>query len=1117
MMSVSNVSAGAAASGYYKAEGYYVAGSPEAEAAASWYGKAAEQLADLGQSEFSGRVDDQTFSAMLDGHAPPTAKDRDGTWQEGQTLGRVVDGERQHRPGIDLTFSASKSVSVMGLVAGDARVVAAHDEAVKATMAYVEEKFITTRREVNGEIQHVPGKMIAGLFRHDTSRALDPQLHTHAVIQNMVLGEDGKWTALSNEEIYRNKMLIGAIYRNELAQNLEAAGFTVDRTGKDGITEIRGVPREVMDGFSKRRQEIEAALEARGVEGTAVDSALAALATRRNKQQGVDRTELKEAWEKEAQGFGVTMEQLHGISREAGLRTVTRLPGVTRDGEVVTTREAKASALVDFAIDHVSERNAVYSADEIMRVALNRSRDAGIRDIDRSITQKEESGRLVPVHMHDWKETRPQDVRQPGEGFTGTLKEVGEAPYQNNPKAKESTFVTVETRYGAQTVWGVDLAPSLAKQNAVPGDVIHLRVESQSPVVVRNDAGKEVMAHRNNWSAEVVERGQNRTAPADKPVTLERQTVRLYTDDATLAHERMVIREFRSAKRDGGVDLPGRFRPTGSLKMSGEAILQQRLKESTLTEGQKDAVAIGLTGDGRFVGVQGYAGTGKTTMIETLRKHAERAGYTVEGAAPSLPATGELAKAIPGSSTVASLLLAAGRGEVTGKSETILVVDEAGMISTRDMRGLMEMANRAGYARVMLVGDVKQLDAVSAGSPFAQLQKAGMPTAVMTDIQRQRSEDAREAVLHAIRGEVKQAFARISDIRTPQASQSFPSAVADVWLDLHSSVRAQTGVIVLTNRVREQVNQQIRTALKDEHRIARQDTRQETLGALSLTTAERREAASFKQGDVILSLRKIEGLEVNRLYDVTGTNYRANTITVRPEGGGGAEIALKLGNGSKVPSALVAFERGERDYAAGDQVRFTITDRDSGVINGARGTIERMTHRGAMVAMKDGRTLSLSPDSLAARGMDHAYASTAHNYQGSTIDRVIVGMTAGEQLSTQKSFYVNISRARDAVTLITDKPGDLADRIEKNTGNRPAALDAYAQRLADERAQLAARQTEKQAPSPARDHADTTEILREQVDKLKASERPKERNDRELAETMKEIEQMQKVKEGPIR
>lgn len=1115
MMSVSNVAAGAAASGYYHAEGYYVAGSAEAQAAASWAGSAAERLAEMGQKEFQGPVDDATFSAMLEGHAPPTEKDGQGKWKDGQTLGRMVDGERQHRSGIDLTFSASKSVSVMGLVVGDERVVEAHDQAVKSTMAYAEANFIKTRREVNGEITQVPGKMVAGLFRHDTSRAMDPQLHTHAVIQNMVLGEDGKWTALSNEEIYRNKMLLGAIYRNELAQNLEKAGFEVDRVGKDGITEIRGVPQQLMDGFSKRRQEIIAALEERGVEKTAIDSALAALATRPDKVKGVDRAELKAAWEKEAEGFGVTMDQLKGISESVRFEAATRLPGVTRDGaEINQTAEDRAAAVVEFAIEHLSERNAVYSDGDIKKIALSRAQTVGIHEIEAAIAQKEESGRLVAVHVHDWKERQSADGLQPGQGFTGTIISHGAAPYNNDPKNKESYFVTVQTRYGEQTVWGAGLGQQAANISVAVGDLVHLSVTSQTPVVVRTEDGKTINTHRNDWTVELLERSQDRE---NSGKVLEKETLRLYTDDITLAHETAVLMAFRTARREGGVSLPGRTRPNGSLVASGDALLKQQLSNSTLTEGQKEAVTVGLTGQGRFVGVQGYAGTGKTFMLETMVKYAEKAGYSVEGLAPTQKAAGELQEAIPGSGTVASYLLAAARGDIRGdKSKTILAVDEAGMLSTRDMRALLETANEAQYARVVLVGDVKQLDAVSAGSPFAQLQKEGLPTALMTDIQRQRTDEGRDAVLYAIRGEIKAAFENIKDIRTPGESSGVSEHVASAWLDLHSSVRERTGIVVLTNKVRQAVNEEIRKGLKAEHRLAEQDHRLDTLRPLSFTTAERREAGSFKPGDVLLALRKMGGLEVNKLYEVAETHGRSNAITVRAQEGGPA-LRLKLGNETTIPTAFAVFEKGERDFSVGDKVKFAISDREAGIINGARGVIGKISSAGVDVILQNGQKTTLAPETLAARGMDHAYAATAHDFQGATVDRIIVGMSANENLSNQKSFYVNISRSRDEVTLITDKPDKLADNIEKNSGERPTALDAYAQRLADERQAELAKAEHKEAPSPAPTHAETNEFLRGQAEKLRDADGPRERSDHELGETLKEIEQMQKVKEGPIR
>ena len=113
MMSIATVSAGAAASGYYKEEGYYKAGSQEGEKASAWFGKAAEEKG------LVGTVDDDRFAQLLEGKTP-----------EGNLMGRYVDGERQHRPGLDLTFSASKSASVAALVIGDERVIAAHDAAV---------------------------------------------------------------------------------------------------------------------------------------------------------------------------------------------------------------------------------------------------------------------------------------------------------------------------------------------------------------------------------------------------------------------------------------------------------------------------------------------------------------------------------------------------------------------------------------------------------------------------------------------------------------------------------------------------------------------------------------------------------------------------------------------------------------------------------------------------------------------------------------------------------------------------------------------------------------------------------------------------------------------------
>ncbi|ULB12532.1 hypothetical protein ORIO_22430 (plasmid) [Cereibacter azotoformans] len=266
---------------------------------------------------------------------------------------------------------------------------------------------------------------------------------------------------------------------------------------------------------------------------------------------------------------------------------------------------------------------------------------------------------------------------------------------------------------------------------------------------------------------------------------------------------------------------------------------------------------------------------------------------------------------------------------------------------------------------------------------------------------------------------------------------------------------------------------------------------------------------------MVISVRSVEGLERDKLYRVTSTLPYQNSITLRPEGGG-AEVALTLGQGSKAAGSLAAFEVGKRDFAAGDEVKFAITDKDRGAINGARGRITKVTEARIDVTLHGGRKLSVPTDSLAARGLDHAYAATAHDFQGATVDRIIVGMTPDEQLTSQKSFYVNISRARDHVTLVTTDPGKLADRIQRETGERPAALDAYAQRLSDER-NAAGKVPQTEPPSPARDPDRVPEILREQAQKLRQAEPPQERTDRQVEQFLAQFEEKQKVKEGPIR
>ena len=179
---------------------------------------------------------------------------------------------------------------------GDARIVEAQDKAVGRALGWFERNAAETRVQDSATGRMVrtgDQKTVIATFMHETSRNLDPALHTHSVIANMLLGPDDKWRTMANESLYGSKMLLGALYRSELAGELAKLGYGIKRTHSDGRFEIASVSRHIIDSFSTRRAEIEAAMEGRGFGGTAENQHLArraALMTRAAKRD-VDRTQ----------------------------------------------------------------------------------------------------------------------------------------------------------------------------------------------------------------------------------------------------------------------------------------------------------------------------------------------------------------------------------------------------------------------------------------------------------------------------------------------------------------------------------------------------------------------------------------------------------------------------------------------------------------------------------------------------------------------------------------------------------------------------------------------------------------------------------------------------------
>lgn len=912
MMTASPVSQAHASSKYYEAEGYYKAGSDEAKDAATWFGDGAAKLG------FKDTIDEKAFATILQGDHPG-----------GTSLRREKEGQNTHRAGVDMTFSAPKSVSIMALVGGDDRLIGAHDKAVKTALTWVEANAFNTRRydENRQPIVEKATGMIAGVYRHDLSRALDPQLHSHAVVANMAQSPDGKMRAVHNTAMFDNARLITAIYRAELTAQMRKIGYQV-REGRHGAPEIEGISQKAMDQFSKRSAQVAEMLDGRNLDHSPQTARLATLLTRARKNKEVDRAEVYAAHKDEARSVGLTPHRFDRIQPGA-------VHEAAPDRFSALWEPASGDLAVMRAAEHLSENNSVFKLNELRASALRFGQGIGIGEVDGAIANHLDKGALL------------------------------------------------------------------------------------------------------------------------------RDGERMTTRD-TVASERLMLGVFRDASaREAPVNGDEIIRYQGE-KRAVHTIVGRKLERTTLTDGQKDAVRLGLTSTDRIVGVQGYAGTGKTFMLKTLNDYAKTLGQSIEGLAPSHRAVEELSAVAPGARTVqAAIMRPAQSGEGRGK---ILAVDEASMLSTKDMTALLSHAETAQYDRVILIGDIQQLDAVAAGAAFKQLQKNGLNVAVMDDIQRQRNAAALSTVNHAIAGEVKAAFDKVGEVTQ---SETIANEVARQYLALSPNDREKAGMAALSQHMRADVNAAVRDGLRAEGKLGPDIEQRTTLRNLNFTTAEKRDIQSYSVGDIIVSHKDLKsaGIVRNARYSVEAVDPDTARLTLARDGQSNP-LTLPVTPQSRSIPALSIYREEGLTLAKNDAVRIGSSDLEAGIKTGDRAKIIDVSDQTISLKKADGARVELPKDRLAANTLTHAYASTVHDLQGATMDRIIAAMPANSPLATQKAFYVAVSRVRDTASIVTDDRARLIDAIERHTGARASALDHFETHSKDhqkDRDGLEIRRTERDA------------------------------------------------------
>lgn len=473
MLSISSIKGDA---GYYSHEdNYYASSSLESR----WMGEGAEKLG------LKGEVASADMDAVRQGKLP-----------DGSDLSRMVNGVNKHRSGYDLTFSAPKSVSVMALVGEDRRFIEAHNRAVAVVMQEVE-KLVSARITEEGKTETVlTGNMVAALYNHDTSRDLDPQLHTHALVFNATFADE-KWRSLASdirmktgfsENLYATKIALGNLYRSALREDVESMGFETVAAGKNGLWELKDVP---VDVFSSRSQAIR---EAAGPDASAKSRDVAALDTRQAKARA-DPELLKADWRRR---LADEKFDIDGYIRQAQARVeapatvvgghrgihAPDLSGGASSGEIADEQVRKA---VSDTISALSEKKVRFTWSEMLAGTVNRLPSApGLFEQARAgIDAAIEGQRLIPLD-------REKGV------FTSDIHLLNEL----------SVHQLARTAIQEQTVL---VFPERAQERDIPaGDAVSVLTQDKSPVAILSGRGGAQALRERTEDVAMMARSQGR-------------------------------------------------------------------------------------------------------------------------------------------------------------------------------------------------------------------------------------------------------------------------------------------------------------------------------------------------------------------------------------------------------------------------------------------------------------------------------------------------------------------------------------------------------------------------------------------------------------------------------
>jgi ATP-dependent exoDNAse (exonuclease V) alpha subunit len=455
----------------------------------------------------------------------------------------------------------------------------------------------------------------------------------------------------------------------------------------------------------------------------------------------------------------------------------------------------------------------------------------------------------------------------------------------------------------------------------------------------------------------------------------------------------------------------GAFEPLGG----GPLTISDRLRPE-----QKHAVEFVLQSRDRAVSISGAAGTGKTATLQGLRRGLMEAGRDVLAVAPTMSAVEELQRVgFTDAITVERLVQdPRTRGDVHGK---VIILDEAGMVSARQMADLLRLAEDCSL-RVVFSGDTKQIRSVEAGDALRILEKESrLKTVALAQVQRQTRKDYRDAI-EELRRHPERGFAKLDAMGAVREV-----AVSERSVSVANAYDAAAGqsllVVCATHDEIDRVTDAIRERRKTRGEVC-EGVVLTRHASLNWTAAQKTDFRNYRAGQILGFHRAVKSIARNDTVEIV--RVASSGLVVRCADGTERTISKRQAGSFDVVEARPI------EVSFGDRLLLTANRREPGlrITNGELVTVSTVDATGR-IQLDDGRTLPANYRSFA-----HGYAITAHRSQGKTVDSVII---SGDGMP-KELFYVAASRGRQSVTVITNDKERLRETVAPSMA-RPSASE----------------------------------------------------------------------------